>query len=56
MSRIESRPSRRRKWDYVFFIDIEGHAEDTSVRKALAVLKRRASLLRVLGSYPRALI
>jgi len=56
MSRIESRPSRRRKWDYVFFIDIEGHAEDASVRKALAALKRRASLLRVLGSYPRALI
>jgi len=54
MSRIESRPSRRRKWDYVFFIDIEGHAEDAPVRKALAVLKRRASLLRILGSYPRA--
>jgi chorismate mutase/prephenate dehydratase len=56
MTRIESRPSRRRKWDYVFFIDIEGHAEDAPVRKALAVLKRRASLLRVLGSYPRAVI
>jgi chorismate mutase/prephenate dehydratase len=56
MTRIESRPSRKRKWDYVFFIDIEGHAEDAPVRKALAVLKRRASLFRVLGSYPRALI
>jgi chorismate mutase/prephenate dehydratase len=56
MTRIESRPSRRRKWDYVFFIDIEGHAEDAPVRKALAVLKRRASLLRILGSYPRALL
>ncbi|MGA2563665.1 MAG: prephenate dehydratase [Steroidobacteraceae bacterium] len=56
MSRIESRPSRRRKWEYVFFIDIEGHAEDAPVRKALAQLKRRASLLRVLGSYPRAVI
>ena len=56
MSRIESRPSRRRKWDYVFFIDIDGHAEDAPVHKALAVLKRRASLLRVLGSYPRAVI
>ena len=56
MSRIESRPSRRRKWDYVFFIDIEGHAEDAPVRKALAVLKTRASLFRVLGSYPRAVI
>ena len=56
MTRIESRPSRRRKWDYVFFIDLEGHADDTAVRKALAVLKRRASLFRVLGSYPRAVI
>ena len=54
MTRIESRPSHRRKWDYVFFIDIEGHAEEPAVRKALAVLKRRASLFRVLGSYPRA--
>src|SRR6204780_5006362 len=56
MTRIESRPSRRRKWDYVFFIDIEGHAEDARVRKALAALKRRASLFRVLGSYPRAVL
>jgi chorismate mutase / prephenate dehydratase len=56
MTRIESRPSRRRKWDYIFFIDIEGHAEDAPVRKALAALKRRASLFRVLGSYPRAVL
>ncbi len=54
MTRIESRPSHRRKWDYVFFIDVEGHAEDPHVAKALAALKRRASLFRVLGSYPRA--
>jgi len=54
LTRIESRPSRRRKWDYVFFIDLEGHAEDPRVAKALAALKRRASLFRVLGSYPRA--
>ena len=39
MTRIESRPSRRRKWDYVFFIDIDGHAEDAQVRKALAALE-----------------
>jgi len=56
MTRIESRPSHRRKWDYVFFIDIEGHAEDKQVAKALAALKKRASLFRVLGSYPRAVI
>ena len=54
LTRIESRPSHRRKWDYVFFIDCEGHADEPHVRKALAALKRRASLFRVLGSYPRA--
>jgi chorismate mutase/prephenate dehydratase len=56
ITRIESRPSRRRKWDYVFFFDIEGHAEDPGVRRALASLKARASLFRVLGSYPRAVL
>ena len=54
LTRIESRPSHRRKWDYVFFIDFEGHAEERHVKKALAALKKRASLFRVLGSYPRA--
>jgi len=54
MTRIESRPSQKRKWDYVFFIDIEGHVEDAPVAAALADLQQRASLLRVLGSYPRA--
>jgi len=56
LTRIESRPSRRRKWDYVFFIDFEGHAEDSHIAKALAALKKRASLFRVLGSYPRAVL
>ena len=54
LTRIESRPSRRRKWDYVFFMDFEGHAGDPPVAKALAALKKRASLFRLLGSYPRA--
>jgi chorismate mutase/prephenate dehydratase len=54
MTRIESRPSRRRKWDYVFFIDIEGHVEDSRVAAALSELKSRCSLFRVLGSYPRS--
>jgi chorismate mutase/prephenate dehydratase len=56
MTRIESRPSKRKKWDYVFFIDLEGHADDPSLAKALAELKERASLFRVLGSYPRAVL
>jgi chorismate mutase/prephenate dehydratase len=54
LTRIESRPSRRRKWDYVFFIDFEGHAEDKHIAAALAALKKRTSLCRILGSYPRA--
>ena len=54
LTRIESRPSRRRKWDYVFFMDLEGHAEERHVARALAALKKRASLFRILGSYPRA--
>jgi chorismate mutase/prephenate dehydratase len=56
MTRIESRPSRRRKWDYVFFIDIEGHVSDPPVAEALAALESRASLFKVLGSYPRAVL
>ena len=56
LTRIESRPSRRRKWDYVFFMDIEGHADDPPVAAALAALTNRASLVRVLGSYPRAVL
>ena len=56
MTRIESRPSRKRQWDYVFFIDIEGHVSDPPVAKALAALEERASLFKVLGSYPRAVL
>jgi len=56
MTRIESRPSRRRKWDYVFFIDLEGHAASEPLASALQQLEGRASLCRVLGSYPRAIL
>ena len=54
LTRIESRPSHKKKWDYVFFVDIEGHCDDAHVKKALDALKKRASLFRILGSYPRA--
>src|SRR5687768_11454485 len=56
MSRIESRPSRAKSsmWEYVFFVDLEGHQQDAPVAKALAELKRRAPYLKVLGSYPAA--
>ncbi len=55
MTRIESRPSRRKKWDYVFFIDVDGHAEDAPLSAALAQLEKDSSLFRVLGAYPKAI-
>ncbi len=56
MTRIESRPSRRRKWHYVFFLDVDGHAEDAAVARALAKLRQEADLFRLLGSYPKAIL
>ena len=58
MSRIESRPSRAAKsglWEYLFFIDVEGHRNDERVASALADLGRKAPFLKVLGSYPAAI-
>jgi chorismate mutase/prephenate dehydratase len=56
LSRIESRPSRRGKWHYVFFIDIEGHSAEPVVARALKGLATQASLYRVLGSYPKSVL
>lgn len=56
MTRIESRPSRKRKWDYVFFIDVIGHAEQPPLQTALEELKQASTLFRVLGSYPAAVL
>jgi len=56
MNRIESRPSRQGRWDYVFFIDIDGHATEPNVAAALAELETEARMVRVLGSYPRAVL
>jgi chorismate mutase/prephenate dehydratase len=56
LTRIESRPSRRRKWDYVFFIDVEGHADESPLKDALNELKEQSSLFKVLGSYPCAVV
>jgi chorismate mutase/prephenate dehydratase len=54
MTRIESRPSRRKNWDYVFFIDLEGHAEEPQLKEALAELEKNSSLFRLIGAYPKA--
>ncbi len=54
MTRIESRPSKGGLWEYVFFIDIEGHKDSDDVAPALAQLADEAALFRVLGAYPKA--
>jgi len=56
MVHIESRPSRQGLWSYVFFIDIEGHRDDKDVATALRVLQNNVKMLKVLGSYPKAVI
>lgn len=54
LNRIESRPSRQGLWDYVFFIDINGHCDDDKVVAVLESLKKTVSMLKILGSYPKA--
>ncbi len=54
MSRLESRPSPEGMWEYVFFIDLFGHAEDPDIKRALGEMQQLASLLKVLGAYPRS--
>ncbi|HUP94865.1 MAG TPA: prephenate dehydratase [Burkholderiales bacterium] len=54
MTKLESRPARTGLWEYVFYVDIEGHASEPNVSKALTELERTASLFKNLGSYPAA--
>jgi len=56
MTRLESRPARNSKWSYVFFIDFQGHIDDQPVADVLAELASEVAELRVLGSYPRAVL
>lgn len=56
MVRIESRPSRRMAWDYNFFIDVVGHVDDKPVRQALDAIREYAATLKILGSYPNAVL
>jgi chorismate mutase / prephenate dehydratase len=53
MSKIESRPSKRKNWEYFFFVDIEGHCDDKPVRDALHELEKHCTFVKVLGSYPK---
>jgi chorismate mutase / prephenate dehydratase len=54
MTRLESRPSRMGLWEYLFFVDVEGHRQDEKVAAALAQAQDNASFLKILGSYPVA--
>ena len=54
MSRLESRPARTGLWEYLFFVDLEGHATDPKVAQALAELQHKAPFIKLLGSYPAA--
>ena len=54
MCRLESRPARNALWEYVFYVDIEGHREEAPIKAALDELARRAAYLKTLGSYPVA--
>lgn len=54
MTRIESRPSRRGMWEYIFFIDLEGHQSQPEMQALFTEIRQSASLFRVLGSYPKA--
>jgi len=52
LTKIESRPSKKKAWEYYFFVDILGHQEDALIKKALNELERKCSYLKILGSYP----
>ncbi len=54
MTRLESRPSRTGLWEYVFFLDMEGHQEEAHVARALKEMRELAAFLKILGSYPVA--
>ena len=52
MTRLESRPARTGRWEYVFYVDLEGHQQDANVAQALRELAEKAAFLKNLGSYP----
>ena len=54
MTKIESRPSKRKAWEYFFFVDCDGHMSDRKVSKAITLLNEHCSYVKVLGSYPNA--
>ena len=56
LTKLESRPSRDRPWEYFFYVDLEGHMEDDICREALEDLREKTSFLKILGSYPKSVV
>jgi prephenate dehydratase len=54
LTKLESRPSRDKPWEYIFYVDFEGHIDDKICQEAVAELRRKAKFIKILGSYPRA--
>jgi len=54
LTKLESRPTRQKPWDYNFYLDFEGHREDKASREALEYLEETSLFVKVLGSYPKA--
>lgn len=54
LTKIESRPSRRKAWEYIFFVDMEGHIDEKKLKKAINTLKDNCLYLKILGSYPHS--
>jgi len=54
LTKIESRPSKRKAWDYYFFVDMQGHVSEPRLEKALAGLEKKCHFLKILGSYPQS--
>jgi chorismate mutase/prephenate dehydratase len=52
LTKIESRPSKKKAWDYYFFVDLQGHRDNPKVKRALRELENKCKFLKVLGSYP----
>ena len=54
MTKIESRPSKRKAWEYYFFVDVDGHIQDRKVARSVELLSSHCTFVKVLGSYPNA--
>ena len=54
LTKIESRPSKKKAWDYYFFVDMQGHIKETRLKKALTNLEKKCHFIKIVGSYPQS--